>query len=254
MKVVSYKKCGKNSYEVFLDNGCKYKLYEDIIIEYELLIDKNVNEVKLNKMLSDNELLDAYYKALKYITIKMRTKKEIEVLLKKYFGNDAINYVLDKLEKDGYLDEEKYVQAFINDSINLSNNGPKKIVNNLLNLGIHSDIIMKYLNYDKEFWQDRIKNITTKSAKKNKSSAPVFKNKMYKQLLLLGYDSDDIKGVIDDFKIDVSDAFYKDAKKIWKRLEKEDNADKKIWMFRNKMILKGYNQDDINEFIKKETI
>ena len=255
MEVISYKKCANDLYEVKMDNGEKYKLYEDVIIEYELLIDKNISEVKLKKMLSHNELLGAYHKALKYITTKMRTEKEIRCYLKKNdYSAEAIDYSIKKLYSDGYLNEEKYTQAFIFDAINLSNNGPKKIIDDLTKLGIGIDTISKYLNHDRDFWMDRIFNITSKYAKKNKASAFVFKNKMFKQMLMLGYETDDIKYILDDFKIDNRDALTNEARKIWKHLEKETDNDKKIWQFRNKMYAKGYSTDEINNYIEKEII
>lgn len=255
MEIVSYKKTGKNLYEIRLDNGEKYKLFEDIIIENELLIDKNLTESKLKKLLSSNELLEAYYKSLKYIGVKMRTEKEITMYLKKLnLSSKAIDFSIKKLKRDGYINEEIYAQAYINDAINLSNNGPRKIINNLINLGISDVIIFKYFNYNDEFWKERIFNIVSKNSKRNKDSAILFKNKMYKSLLTLGYECTDINAVLDDFKLDTSDAFNNDARKLLKRIEKESDREKKIWSFRSKMYAKGYSQDEINEYIKKELI
>lgn len=255
MEVLNYKKCGSNIYEVKLDNGEKYKLYEDVIIEYELLIDKNISDNKLKKILSFNELIEAYHKSLKYITTKMRTEKEIKNYLKKNnYNENAIIYTIEKLHSEGYLNEEKYAQAFIYDAINLSNAGPKKIIDELTKLGIKQDITTKYLTYDKSFWLDRIHSIISKYAKKNKSSALIFKNKMFRQLIMLGYETDDIKYILDDFKLDTSACLENDAKKIWARLEKEENTDKKIWQFKNKMFAKGYSSDEINDYIEKELI
>ena len=253
MEIKSYKKCSNNTYEIRLDNGEKYRLYEDVIIDYELLINKNVTSTKLKKMLLQNELLEAYYKALKYIGIKMRTEKEIDIYLKKSgYSENSIEYAKNKLKDDGYLNEDKYAQAYILDAINLSNVGPKRIAKDLNNLGIKANIISKYLTYNREFWLDRIKAYIEKYAKKNKSSALVFKNKIYKQLMLLGYESDDINFILDDFIIDTSSAFENDAKKAWRHLEKEMDYDKRVWKFKNKLYSKGYSQDEINSYIEKE--
>ena len=250
MEVLNYKKCANNLYEVRLDNGEKYKLYEDVIVNHELLIDKRITDVKLKKILHDNDLYASYYKALKYIAIKMRTEKEIEVYLKKNnFDKEAIDYSIQKLKNDGYINEKVYVEAFINDALNLSYDGPKKITNDLLKLGINEDLILNKLNYNEEFWESRIKNILTKKAKTNKNSLAMFKNKMYSHLSLLGYETKNIKNALEDFKLDTTNTFKKDADKIWNTLEKKLPTDKIKWQFRNKMYLKGYTEDEINNYI-----
>ena len=250
MEVISYKKCANNLYEVRFHNGEKYKLYEDVIISYELLIDKRITNVKLQKILHDNELLESYYKALKYIGIKMRTEKEIKVYLKKNsYSNDVIEYAIDKLKKDNYLNEELYIQAYINDAINLSFSGPKKIITDLEKLGITKDNILKHLNYNDEFWITRIKEYINKKAKVNKGSTISFKNKMYTGLISLGYSSDAIREILDDIKIDSTNSFKKDADKVWSKISKNEINDKAIWTFKNKMYTKGYTQDEINDYL-----
>lgn len=253
MEVLNYKKCANNLYEVKLDNGEKYKLYEDVIINYELLIDKRITDIKLKKILRDNDLYASYYKALKYIGIKMRTQKEIELYLKKNnFDKDAIDYSVSKLKNNGYINENIYTEAYINDAINLSYDGPKKIINNLTKVGISEEVIFNHLNYDKYFWQNRIKEILNKKAKMNKNSLALFKNKMYSHLTLLGYEIDDIKCVLEDYKLDTSSLFKKDADKIWNTLRKKMSQEKIVWQFKNKMYLKGYTHDEINEYIEQK--
>lgn len=250
MEVISYKKCKNNLYEVYFNNGQKYKLYEDVIIEYELLINKNITNVKLKKILHDNMLLESYYKALKYINIKMRTEKEIELYLKKNsYNEDSIIYAIDKLKKNGYLNQELYVQAYINDAINLSYSGPKKIINDLEKLGISKNSIYKYLNYDNDFWMIRIRDYIDKKARINKGSIISFKNKIYSNLILLGYNGDDIKEVLDGVKIDTSTQFNKEADRLWNKIQKKEITDKAIWIFKNKMYSKGYREEEINNYI-----
>lgn len=254
MEIINYKKTKSNLYEVEFDDGKKYKIYDDIILKYELLIYKNVKKDKLDKILKENEVIDAYFKGLKYIGIKMRTKKEIREYFKKYdISKEASEYAIKRLENEGLIDNEKYADAYIKDSITLSNSGPKKIEDNLKKLGINDEIITKYLNrIDESIWLERITKILTKKAKTNKNSASIFKNKMYTHLLTIGYNTDQINITLNDFNINTEDAFKKEADKVYSLLEKKYKDNELKYKFKNKMFQKGYKTDEINSYLEEK--
>ena len=84
----------------------------------------------------------AYTLALGYISVKMRSIKEInDYLIKKGFNNLVANKVSERLIKEGYLNDLKYAKSFINDSMNLTNKGPQKIKMELIKYGVNKDII-----------------------------------------------------------------------------------------------------------------
>ena len=70
-------KLKNNKYEVLIDET-KVVLYDDIIVKYSLLLNKEISKNELDKIVEENNKLDSYYKALKYISVKLRTKKEIK--------------------------------------------------------------------------------------------------------------------------------------------------------------------------------
>lgn len=255
MKIETYKKKKGNLYEITLDDGKSYQLYDDIILEYELLIDKKLDKKKLNEVLEENSLLEAYYKALKYICVKMRTELEIRRYLKKNaFSNYAIGYSVSRLKSEGYLDPKRYAQAYINDSVNLSSYGPKKIADNLDKLGIEKEIVDEYLNkIDSQIWLERIDNILTKKAKSNKYGEALFKNKMATELAVNGYFREDVKSVLDKFKLDDQPIFLKEADSIYEKLSMKYSGSELSARFRNKLYLKGFSIDKINDYINKRS-
>src|SRR5574344_1241631 len=91
----------------------------------------------------------------------MRNKKEIkDYLNKKDFDKKYIDFAINKLDGLGLLNSNKYIEAFINDKINLSNDGPYKIKRNLLEFDFNEDDVDKYLNnIDKNVWNEKIVNI-----------------------------------------------------------------------------------------------
>lgn len=251
MEIASYKKKGGNVYEVVFDNGDKHRIYDDVILEYELLIDKKLDKRKLDKVLSDNATLDAYYKALKYISIKMRTKLEIEKYLKnKEFTWDKIVYAVDRLEKEGYLNQERYIKAFVNDQLTLTLNGPKKIVDSLKKLGIEiseDDDVIASITPD--VWEERIKKVLDKRAKVNKNSDKMFRSKVSSELIILGYPTETVRFMVSNYELDTNDAFLKEAEKNYSKLSSKYDGVELELHFKNKMFSKGFDGDMIREFL-----
>ena len=73
MKIIKFKLKKNNIYEIIFDNKLKFDLYDDIIIKYNLLTKKEIDNNEFDNIVKDNFELSAYYKSLKYINIKMRT-------------------------------------------------------------------------------------------------------------------------------------------------------------------------------------
>lgn len=252
MEIKSYKKLRSNLYEISFKNGDKYKIYDDIILKYELLIDKEVAKKKLEKILEDNALLAAYYRALKYINTKMRTELEIRKYLERYeFTKKQIDYAVSKLKDEGYIDEKRYVQAFINDALNLTLNGPKKIKEELKKLGINEVVIDDYISQiDDGEWIPRIKRIVEKKAKVNKQGERAFKNKVYSDLILLGYYSEDIKEILEGYHIETDNVFKIEAEKIYNKLSLKYCGVELELRFKSKMFSKGFDSDVISSFLE----
>ena len=159
MKIEKYKYLGNGKYKVFIE-GDSYIIYEDIILKYSILSKDKITKKDLELYLKDNSFYDAYYKATSYINKKLRTKLEIKKYLNKDFNKEITSRVIDKLLKDGYLNENVYASAYINDQINLKMIGPLKIKDNLIKLGIDKSIIEDHLTiYTKEIELEKIKKI-----------------------------------------------------------------------------------------------
>ena len=95
MKISKYTKLKDNRYSVKIDD-LTIKLYDDVIVKYELLRLKEIDESLFKEITEYNDKLEAYYKSLKYITRKLRTEKEIYKYLEKDYDriNLLLNYVI----------------------------------------------------------------------------------------------------------------------------------------------------------------
>ncbi len=244
MQINKFKKVGSNKYKIIFDST-ELLLYEDIILKYDLLIKKNIDEFLLDEIISENSYYDAYDKALGYIEAKLRTKKEIiDYLDKKGFDEKYIDYAIEKINKLGLLDDKLYVQSYVNDKINLTLDGPYKIRSYLLNLDIDESIINSYLNkIDKKIWYEKLdKIINKKQSLMNKKSYYMFINKLKNDLYNLGYDKEIIDEKLSNIKYS-SNAIEKDFEKANKKYKDDKNK------IVSSLLRKGYSYEEIlNQF------
>ena len=244
MQINKFKKVGSNKYKIIFDST-ELLLYEDIILKYDLLIKKNIDEFLLDEIISENSYYDAYDKSLSYIEAKLRTKREIiDYLSNKGFDEKYIDYAIEKINKLGLLDDKLYVQSYVNDKINLTLDGPYKIRSYLLNLDIDESIINSYLNkIDKKIWYEKLdKIINKKQSLMNKKSYYMFINKLKNDLYNLGYDKEIIDEKLSNIKYS-SNAIEKDFEKANKKYKDDKNK------IVSSLLRKGYSYEEIlNQF------
>lgn len=258
MEIIGYKKLKTNLYEITIKDGLnkeKIELYDDIILKYDLLIDKTLTKTKLNTIIKENEITKSYFEALKYISRKMRTEKEIkEFLKKKEYSEYSIQKSIDRLKREGYLNQEIYISSYINDALQLSNDGPIKIKNSLMKLGIKESLIDESLGKIKrDIFINRMIKIIEKKKKLNKDSKIIFKTKLKSQLFLLGYSEEMINSLIDEMEVDESANFDREANKCWEALARKYKDRELSLKFKNKMYTKGFQLDMINDFLDNKT-
>lgn len=245
MKINKFKKVGKSKYKIIFDNT-DITLYEDVILKYDLLIKSEVDIDLIDKIIKENEHYDAFYSALNYIEIKMRNKKEIiSYLKKKEFNDEIINETINKLEKLNLLNSKSYIQAFVNDKINLSSDGPYKIKKSLLEFDFNEEDIDNYLNtIDENIWLEKLKKIANKKKSIMKSkSYYMFVSKMKNDLYNLGYDKYMIENVLSYIEYD-SNALSKDLEKANKKFKGDKTK------IINSLLRKGYSYEEINTSLK----
>lgn len=245
MKILKYKKQKNGFYQVFFDNDYDVDLHEKIILKYDLLIKKEASSKDIDKMLDENKKYIGYDLSIKYLAKKMRTKKEIDDYLKKNnIDDNTRSEIIELLFKEGYLNEDMYVKAYINDRILLSNDGPNKIKHQLKDLGIDTSIIESNIEtYDDKLQKERINNIINKQIKNNKNkSINILKNKLKQYLNNLGYSSHLINECIDGINIkDDLSIIKKEYDKIYKKLSKKYSGSELEYRIKQKMYQLGFN-------------
>lgn len=243
MKIERFTKLKNGQYKLNLDDNSNILLHEDLILKYELLIYREIDNKKIEQLLEENKSYIAYDLALNYLKVKMRSKKEIkDHLSKKEINEELINNAIEKLEDQGYLSDLSYVRAFINDRINLSNDGPYKIKEQLIKLGINEDIILKELKiFDKDLEQSRIEKLINKQIKLNHNKGEyLLKKKILEYLVTLGYSKDIVISLVDKVSMEDEDIRKKEYDKLYQKLSKKYSGKELEYKLKQKMYQKGF--------------
>lgn len=244
MKIKSYKKKKTNIYEITFVNNEKISLYDDVILKYKLLLKKEIDNEELKKIVQYNSYLESYNIALKYLNIKLRTEKEIRKKLIN-FDVEAVNYAINRLKEDGYLNNELYIKSYINDEVNLKLIGPNKILFNLKKMGFKDDEISNYLNkFDEEIWLNKINKYVIKKINSNHNlSGLVLKQKLIQDLLNKGFYKEHINLIINghEFK-DNSEIYGKEYSKIKNKLSKKYNGEELEYRIKIALSKKGFKK------------
>ena len=191
MKIIRYEKKGNNNYNIYLDNNKKITINEDVILKHKLLYKKEIDEFLLEEIIKDNNNYDIYNKCVNYIGVRLRSINEIrEYMQRKNVEDSLLEDTINELIKNKLLDDEVFTKAFIKDKLNFTTMGPYRIELELKKHHIDNNIISKYINdIDYNILENKINKQITKLIKSNKNK-PNLKNKIYTNLLNLGYSSE----------------------------------------------------------------
>ena len=250
MKITKFKKTSKDKYKIFLENGETLTLYEDVILNNRLILTKELDEELKDKILEENDDRHVYGMAINYLSIRIRSIKEMEeYLYKKGISKSLIDKTIDKLIRNGYLNDFTFAKSYINDQLILTNNGPYKIKNNLIKLGINDDIINEAMeDIDNNIVKEKLSNLMEKQIRIKKGSSSALKIKLLNYFYNLGYDKEDIIYELNNSNIKTDlDKLKKEYDKLYSRYKNKYEGYELETFIERKLIQKGYKKDEIKK-------
>ena len=248
MRILKYKKESKGKYKVFLENGVSISFYEEVILKYELLLKRELDEETLIEADMYNQECDVYYAALNNIQRRFRSINELkELLIRKEYPLEYIDKAISKLIKQGYLNDSSFVKSYVNNQMITTNKGPFKIEKELLEKKIDSDIVKHgLLQFTDEEQVERINKIITRLIRSNHSRGGiVLKQKIFTDLKKLGYDISIINEVLSnfDFKVD-SEIAKREYDKLYRKYSRKYSGYELANIIREKLYLKGLKYEE----------
>ena len=241
MKIVKYKKSTNGKYKVYLEDGRELSLYEETILKFELLLKKEVLDIpKINDY---NLEWDVYYVALKSLKSRFKSAKEIrDLLIKKEYPIDLVDNAINKLIKQGYLNDDSFTKGYINNQIMTTSKGPFKIRRELIDKGISSLIIDENLDlFDDVLQLERIEKLASKLLKSNRTKGgSVLRKKITNDLVNLGYDTELIYKVLSKYNFnDTREIAKKEYDKLYKKYSRKYEGEELNYKIKQAMYQKG---------------
>ena len=241
LKIAKYKKSTNGKYKVYLEDGRELSLYEETILKFELLLKKEVLDIpKINDY---NLEWDVYYVALKSLKSRFKSAKEIrDLLIKKEYPIDLVDNAINKLIKQGYLNDDSFTKGYINNQIITTSKGPFKIRRELIDKGISSLIIDENLNlFDDVLQLERIEKLASRLLKSNRTKGgSVLRKKITNDLVNLGYDTELIYKVLSKYDFnDTREIAKKEYDKLYKKYSRKYEGEELNYKIKQAMYQKG---------------
>lgn len=248
IKIVKYKKSSNGKYKVYLDNNHELLLYEDVILKYNLLLVKEIDESLLIDIDKYNQECDVYFVGLNSIKNRFKSIYDLKItLLKKEYPEELVDKAIDKLVKQGYLNDRSFTKSFINNKMITTNNGPYKIERELLDKKIDPSIVKEEIEvFNREEQISRIKKLIERGIKTNHTRGGiVLKQKIYNDLKLLGYDISLINEVILTYTFEEDESISKkEYDKLYRKYSRKYEGEELKRKIREKMYLKGLKYEE----------
>lgn len=244
MKIIKYKKGAKGLYKVDLEDGTVLSLYEEVILKYNLLLTKEVDDSTKDEMFDYNLECEVYYVALNNIKARAKSENDLrKFLLNKEYPTELVNKAIDKLTSQGYLNDRSYAKSFINSQIITTSNGPLKIERELLDKKIDYKIIAEELEvFSEEEQLNKIDKIIRKMIRSNHTrGGMVLKQKIFNDLKNYGYDMSVINRIIDDYDFNngEDDIAKKEYDKLYTKYSRKYSGAELQRKIKEKLYLKG---------------
>lgn len=248
MKILKYQKKKNGKYLLTLEDGREFLYYEEVILQYQLLLKKEILESDLLEIHETNLFYDVYYVALKSIQLRMKSEYELRIFLqKKEYPEEMISKAISKLLEQGYLNDRVFARSYIHSQMITSSHGPGRIRRDLENKKIDSSIILEELScFDLESQKEKLHKITKKGIQSNHSrGGVVLKQKIMNDCKLLGYDSSVISSVLSTYSFSSDpDLAKKEYEKLYQKYSKKYEGYELKSKIREKMFQRGLTYEE----------
>jgi regulatory protein len=141
---------------------------------------------------TDTTPRDIRHAAMDLLARREHSRRELsEKLFRRFPFQQTIDEQLDRLEQDGLLSDERFVESFVNYRYN-SGKGPLRILQELKQKGIDQELIDAYVDPKEEHWRECAQQVLQKKFGADKASSPAEKAKRARFLQYRGFTSEQV--------------------------------------------------------------
>ncbi|MBI3485786.1 RecX family transcriptional regulator [Candidatus Daviesbacteria bacterium] len=216
-KVTSVEKQKKNPkrFNIFLDGQFAFGADEDLVVNFRLIVGKEIKSEDLNKLLFESEagkLIDRVYSLL---GVRQRSEKEIRDYLKtlsfkrKVKGNEEISELvvenlIEKLKSKDLINDQNFAKAWVDARRRSKSKGKIALKQELFQKGIDREIIEEVLSdefrvHSSELSEEQLAKQALEKKLKSFSNLPYLeaKKKAFGFLVRRGFEYSVIKEVVE---------------------------------------------------------
>ena len=248
MEIKRIVKQKKEMYQVHFDDGRTLKVHEESLVRYMLMPGKVIEDDEFEALTKSIQFDQAYTKALKYISYKLRSNQEVYRYLSEDFEDNIVKETLTRLTDEGYLNDDQYAIALRNTLLNTTDKGPGHLVRELKKQGLSEHIIMRETDaFDGLIDDERMNKLKDKFLKSHRGSYMQFKQKLQEKLIQRGYQKHHMEMIVFDDDFDEKHYFEKDFEKYYNKYRRKESGYKLKQKMIAAMMSKGYPYDKISE-------
>lgn len=191
-------KNNKNRVNVYIDGQYTLALELLTVMKLGLKIGNDVTEAQLAEAAADTEKSVALERAMNYIARGRRTESQMrKYLVSKQYGDDVVQYVMDKMDYYGYIDDNAYAAAYVEQ--NSHNKGTRRLKQELIQRGISADDAESFAEQDDEVSHANAEKLAEKYMKGKPNNIKTLA-KLQRYLVSRGYDFDTVNEIVRKYK------------------------------------------------------
>ncbi len=146
MKIANVK-TRRSKTEIVFDDGDKIIVSKPVWEKSGFVVGAEITSAEKENLVNEDEIFLIKASSLRIIARREHARKELETkLIRKGFSKKNINYVLDILERDNFLNDERFAELYVRQSFEFKRKSPRVIRYELSRKGVGNSIIDKYLN------------------------------------------------------------------------------------------------------------
>lgn len=184
-------------FNIYIDGEFSFGLDAETLVKSGLKVGQEISEKEIEKLVFENETNKLMEKALRFLSFRPRSEREVKDHLKKksqLSSDEIIDGVLSRLKHLGYINDLEFVRWWIEQRQAHSPRGAQLIKSELYQKGIAQEIVDQVLPEDeKGEVEQALKTAKKKLRAYQKLDSREFKQKMGQYLARKGFDWETIK-------------------------------------------------------------
>lgn len=188
----------KERFNIYIDGEYALSLNAETIVSSGVKIDMEVSQEFIEALKQEDTHKYALQIALKYISYKARTEKEVRTRLAE-FDEQSIDYAVDMLKGYGYINDREYVEEFVRQYTESGKYGPYAIRYKLIEKGIGGELLQEAMEDMRHNQRENAQTLIEKLMSKYSGKPPQKRRQsIYQALMSKGYEYDEVKDLLSE--------------------------------------------------------